>query len=198
MRNSSKVWMALAAIVLALGLSSCGGTSPKDVAKTAVEAELSSDMQAFYDLLCSADQTAMTYDNFVAAYKVPKDAQVLFDLVPETRTVLKAGSYKEIVNGETATVTYVMTVPDMNKITKEAINFEILRQMTSGKRMNSIADLPDEMKDNIKAYIEKNGVPTIEVPQSLNLVRENEQWRISLHLRDAIELGRMPAPFVLK
>ena len=96
-------------LVLSLGLTGCGKSSPKDVAKEAVEAQLKGDLQAFYNLLCEADQTAMTYDNFITKYTLPRDAQALFDLVPETRDVLKAGSFKEIVNGESATVTYVLT-----------------------------------------------------------------------------------------
>ena len=32
----------------------------------------------------------------------------------------------------------------------------------------------------------------------MNLVRENDNWRVNLNLRDALDLGRMPAPFVLK
>ena len=157
-------------LVLSLGLTGCGKSSPKDVAKEAVEAQLKGDLQAFYNLLCEADQTAMTYDNFITKYTLPRDAQALFDLVPETRDVLKAGSFKEIVNGETATVTYVLTVPDMDKIIKE----------------------------NIKQYIAKNDIPTLEVPQTMNLVRENDNWRVNLNLRDALKLGNMPTPFVLK
>ena len=130
---------------------------------------------------------------------MPKDAQALFDLVPETRDALKAGSFKEIVNGETATVTYVLTVPDMDKIIKETISLEILQQMMAkGKRMSSLSDLPDEMKENIKQYLAKNDIPTLEVPQTMNLVRENDNWRVNLNLRDALNLGNMPTPFVLK
>ena len=141
-------------LVLSLGLTGCGKSSPKDVAKEAVEAQLKGDLQAFYNLLCEADQTAMTYDNFITKYTLPRDAQALFDLVPETRDVLKAGSFKEIVNGETATVTYVLTVPDMDKIIKENISLEILQQMMAkGKRMSSLSDLPDEMKERNVSYI---------------------------------------------
>ena len=119
--------------------------------------------------------------------------------MPETRDVLKAGSFKEIVNGESATVTYVLTVPDMDKIIKENISLEILQQMmANGKRMSSLSDLPDEMKENIKQYIAKNDIPTLEVPQTMNLVRENDNWRVNLNLRDALKLGNMPTPFVLK
>ena len=186
-------------LVLSLGLTGCGKSSPKDVAKEAVEAQLKGDMQAFYNFLCEADQTTMTYDNFIAKYVMPKDAQALFDLVPETRDALKASGFKEIVNGETATVTYVLTVPDMDKIIKETISLEILQQMMAkGKRMSSLSDLPDEMKENIKQYLAKNDIPTLEVPQTMNLVRENDNWRVNLNLRDALDLGRMPAPFVLK
>ena len=186
-------------LVLSLGLTGCGKSSPKDVAKEAVEAQLTGDLQAFYNLLCEADQTTMTYDNFITKYVMPKDAQSLFDLVPETRESLKATGFKEIVNGETATVTYVLTVPNMDKIIKETISLEILQQMMAkGKRMSSLSDLPDEMKENIKQYLAKNDIPTLEVPQTMNLVRENDNWRVNLNLRDALDLGRMPAPFVLK
>lgn len=198
MKKSIKnVLIPLAALVLVPLLSGCGGQSPKDVAKKAVEAQLEEDMQTFYDLLCLEDQETMTYDNFVAKYLFPKDAIALFELVPEARNVLKASSFKEIKNGESATVTYVLTVPDMNRITKESINFNILQEMTSGRRMSSIADLPDEMKANIQEYIANNKVPTLDVPQSIDLIREDDNWRIRLNLRDALELGRMPAPFVL-
>ena len=87
----------------------------------------------------------------------------------------------------------------MDKIIKENISLEILQQMMAkGNRMSSLSDLPDEMKENIKQYIAKNDIPTLEVPQTMNLVRENDNWRVNLNLRDAINLGRMPAPFVLK
>lgn len=199
MKRINNLLVVMATFVLALGLSSCGKSSPKDVAKDAVEAQLSGDLQTFYNLLCAADQETMTYDNFLSKYTMPRDAQALFEIVPESRDVLQAGSYKEIINGESATVTYILTVPDMDKITKEAISFEILQQMmATGGRMRSLADLPDEMKANIKQYITDNKIPTIEIPQTMTLVRENDQWRVNLNLRDAINLGRMPEPFVLK
>lgn len=199
MKSINRLLVVMVALVMALGLTSCGKSSPKDVAKKAVEAQLSGDLQTFYNLLCAADQETMTYDNFLAKYTMPKDAQALFDIVPESRDILKAGSYKEIVNGESATVTYILTLPDMDKIIKEAISFDILQQMmATGGRMKSLADLPDEMKANIKQYITDNKIPTIEIPQTMTLVRENDQWRANLNLRDAINLGRMPEPFVLK
>ena len=37
-------------LVLSLGLTGCGKSSPKDVAKEAVEAQLKGDLQAFYNL----------------------------------------------------------------------------------------------------------------------------------------------------
>ena len=64
--------------------------------------------------------------------------------------------------------------------------------------MSSLSDLPDEMKENIKQYLAKNDIPTLEVPQTMNLVRENDNWRVNLNLRDALNLGNMPTPFVLK
>ena len=199
MKRMNTILAIAMTLALALGLTGCGKSSPKDVAKEAVEAQLKGDLQASYNLLCEADQTAMTYDNFITKCTLPRDAQALFDLVPETRDVLKAGSFKEIVNGESATVTYVLTVPDMDKIIKENISLEILQQMmANGKRMNSLSDLPDAMKENIKQYIAKNDIPTLEVPQTMNLVRENDNWRVNLNLRDALNLGSMPTPFVLK
>ena len=199
MKRINTLLVVAMTLVLSLGLTGCGKSSPKDVAKEAVEAQLKGDMQTFYTLLCEADQTAMTYDNFITKYVMPKDAQALFDLVPETRDALKAGSFKEIVNGETATVTYVLTVPNMDKIIKETISLEILQQMMAkGKRMSSLSDLPDEMKENIRQYLAKNDIPTLEIPQTMNLLRENDNWRVNLNLRDALNLGNMPTPFVLK
>lgn len=197
MNRFSTRLLPLLAVALLLGLSSCGKPSPKDVAKQAVEAQLADDLQSFYDLLCAEDQEAITYDNFLTKYTCSKDVKALFDLVPEAHDVLKAGSYKEIVNGEAATVTYVLTVPDMDRIVKEAIDFDLLRQMMNGTRMRSLADLPEGMKDNIRRYVADHKIPTTETPQTMTLVRENDLWKVSLHLRDALRLGEMPVPFEL-
>lgn len=94
-------------------LTSCGGKDPKEVAEEAVKAELNGDLEQFYDLLTQEDKDAMTLENFKHFYTIPDELADAIELIPEVKESIKVDKFTSSVNGETATVTYFIYLPDL-------------------------------------------------------------------------------------
>lgn len=50
-------------------------------------------------------------------------------------------------------------------------------KISEGK-FKSLSNLPDDIKERLKAEVAKNGIPTIKLPKTITMVRENEEWKV--------------------
>lgn len=171
-----------------LALTSCGGEKPKDVAQVAIQAEIDGDYEQLYKLLSSKDREAVSLENFISFYTIPKEMKGALDLIPGAREIIKADGFKETVIGEEANVMFKLTLPNTEEMGKLSVSD---LQSIAGLKWNSLSDLPEELQEKIKADVEKNGVPKREVSKQIKLVREEDEWKISLDLAKQISEGKV-------
>lgn len=173
-------------------ISGCGGNKPTPVAEKAVEYLLKGDMKGYYELLCDEDKAAMTQDNFLRNYHLPDDLRQILDILPEAQQTFKAGKFKETVTGDNAIVTYLINIPDADKIGKEVLSVGDLLTLMSAGKVRTLSDLPTEVRDKIVDYVHKNGVPTKEIAGKMNLVKEDDLWKVKLDLAHTYPNGMVP------
>lgn len=184
-----KVSMLLTAVVLALALTSCGGEKPKKVAEMAVQAELAQDYEKLYSMLSTEDRDAVTLENFLSFYALPKRIAETIEMIPEVKEVYKPKSFSEsVVGGEEATVMYVMVVPDLDKIGSFSLEDAQLLLDIKG---NSLKDMPEELQQKMIDNVKKNGVATKEVQRTMRLKREGDEWKVFMNLAKQIESRRI-------
>ncbi|MDD7559376.1 MAG: hypothetical protein SOW44_07780 [Porphyromonas sp.] len=175
-------------IALALGLVSCGGPAPKENAEKAVNYLIAGELESFYNLLSDRDKEALTMDNFVDLYKAPESVTALEELIPEVRSkAFKAKDFKETITGETAVVTYILTLPDVDQIGRGVFSLQDLITLTVDGKIRNLGDLLTETQDKLKEYIKENGLPTKETAQQINMIRENDEWRVDLDVANALK-----------
>lgn len=175
-------------IALALGLVSCGGSAPKENAEKAVNYLIAGELESFYNLLSDRDKEALTMDNFVDLYKAPESVTALEELIPEVRSeAFKAKDFKETITGETAVVTYVLTLPDVDQIGRGVFSLQDLITLTVDGKIKNLGDLLTETQDKLKEYVKENGLPTKETAQQINMIRENDEWRVDLDVENALK-----------
>lgn len=194
-----RIASVLISALLVLGLTSCNSTkSPKKVTEEAIEALLEQNDEAFYNALSTKDKEAITFDNFQKLLVISNDLTQATFLIPEIREVYKAKDFKETISGESATVTFVLVVPDMEEIGKEAISLSDILNLVKGGKLNTLNDIPEELKTKITDYVKKEGVPTTEKIQQFKLVREDDkEWRIDLGIGTLLKNNDVISPFIL-
>ena len=174
--------------LLSFGLLSCGGPAPKENAEKAVNYLISGELESFYNLLSDADKEALTMDNFADLYKGPANVTALEELIPEVRQeAFKASDFKETITGETAVVTYVLTLPDVDQIGRGVFSLQDLIALTVDGKIKNLSDLLAQTQDKLQEYIKENGIPTKETAQQINMIRENDEWRVDLDVKNALE-----------
>ena len=187
-KRIGKAVLFTAVMVLSLGLYSCGGPAPKENAEKAVNYLISGELESFYNLLSDADKEALTMDNFSELYKAPTNVTALEELIPEVRQdAFKATDFKETITGETAVVTYVLTLPDVNQIGRGVFSLQDLIELTVDGKIKNLSDLLSQTQDKLQEYIKENGIPTVETAQQLNMIRENDEWRVDLDVEKALK-----------
>lgn len=182
----STLVLLLGAMLLAL--TSCGGEKPKDVAKVAIQAEIDGDFEQLYNILCTKDREAVSLENFMSFYTIPQEIKGALDLIPAAREIIKAEGFKETVIGEEASVMFKLTLPNTKEMGKLSVSD---LQSLAGLKWNSLSDLPEELQEKIKADVESNGVPKREVSKQIKLVREEDEWKVSLDLAKQISDGKV-------
>ena len=185
-------------LMLLLLVYGCSGNSPAPVAEKAVNALLDGDMESYYELLTQADQAAMTKTNFVRTYHLPDDIRQILEILPEAKDVFKASKFKETVTGDNAVVTYVVNIPDADKIGSEVLSLTDLMSIADGGKVTRLVDLPEDVKQKIVDYVHKNGVPTKEVTGSMDLLQEEGEWRVNLNLVKNYPNGIVPKALILE
>ncbi len=186
-----KIYSVLALLVLLL-VTGCSGDNPSKTAEKAVNALLQGDMKTYYELLCDEDRSAMTEVNFIRNYNLPEDIRQIISILPEATGTFKASKFKETISGDNAVVTYLVNVPDADKIGKEVLTLNDLMALTNGGKLRTLNDLPKEVLDKIVDYVHKNGVPTKELTGKMSLVKENELWKVKLDLANNYPNGVVP------
>lgn len=184
---------AVMLMALLLGtLTSCGGKDPKEVAEEAVQAELNGDIEKLYGLLTEEDQAAVTIENFKSFYTIPEDLSDALDLIPEVKESIKVEKFTSSVNGETATVTYFILLPDLENMGN--LSLEDAKRMLS-MNSNRLRDLPEDIQEKIKESVKKNGVPTRSYAKEMKLRREGDEWRVFMDLANQIQGGQIRTVF---
>lgn len=180
--------MALCVLVASAVLSSCGGPSASDTAEKAINYLITEDFDSFYNLLSQKDQESISLENFKSLYQAPNEIRQLAPMVPDIHAkAYKAKDFKENITGEEAVVTYVLTLPDIDQLGRGAFSLQDIIDLSQVGKLKSLNDLPEEVKGKILEYIDKNGVPTKESVKRLNLVRENDEWRVDLDIPTMLE-----------
>lgn len=173
--------------IILLGLSSCGGEKPKDVAEIAVQAEINENFEQLYNLLSTKDKEVVSLENFLSFYSIPVELKGALELIPEAKNVIKAEGFKETVTGETATVIFKLVLPDTNKMGNLSVSD---LQSIASLKWNSLSDLPEDIQAKIKEDVQKNGIPKKEISKQIKLVREEDEWKIDLNLSQQISEGK--------
>lgn len=183
------MWMSKILMMgfILLGLSSCGGEKPKDVAEIAVQAEINENFEQLYNLLSTKDKEVVSLENFLSFYSIPVELKGALELIPEAKNVIKAEGFKETVTGETATVIFKLVLPDTNKMGNLSVSD---LQSIASLKWNSLSDLPEDIQAKIKEDVQKNGIPKKEISKQIKLVREEDEWKIDLNLSQQISEGK--------
>ena len=108
-------------------------------------------------LLTQEDKDAMTLENFKHFYTIPDELADAIELIPEVKESIKVDKFTSSVNGETATVTYFIYLPDLENIGN--LSLEDAKTILSMKS-HRLKDLPEEIQNKIKESVKKEGVPT--------------------------------------
>ncbi len=192
MKKLSHVLLSLCLLLFgASALTACGGPSAKDTAEKAVNYLINDDLESFYDLLCTRDKESISLDNFRGMYRLPEAITEIEPLAPEVRAkAYKAKDFKETITGESAVVTYVLILPDIDQIGRGAFSLQDIMTLAKLGKVSSVNDLPEELKSKVVEYVDKNGVPTKETALNINLVREDDKWRISLDIPVMLQSGK--------
>lgn len=204
-RSFTKKLALPALLLLAVVLASCGGTKAKKVAEQvvnlqieAIKGEDGQQLEKLYQQLSTADKDEITYDNFAKKYRLPDDLRETLNLIPEASQSIEASDFQEVVTGERAEVMFSIQLPDPEKIGQDVLSLSDLLTI-SDKKFNTLSDLPEDIKEKIRAHATKNGVPTKKVPQTMTLVKEDDEWHIFLNLKESLAKGEpISTPFHLK
>lgn len=187
-RQIGKASLFSAFIALTLGLFSCGGSAPKENAEKAVNYLIAGELESFYNLLSDRDKEALTMDNFSNMYKAPANVTALEELIPEVRQeAFKAKDFKETITGETAVVTYILVLPDVDQIGRGVFSLQDLITLTVDGKIKNLSDLLAETQDKLQEYVKENGIPTKETAQQINMIRENDEWNVDIDVEQALE-----------
>lgn len=174
----------LAALVAGVALTSCGGSDPKKVAEEAVAAELAGDFEKLYSLLSTEDTEAVTLDSFNRHYAIPGDIADAIDLIPEVKEAIKVEKFDSKVNGETAIVTYFITLPDLNNMGSLSIADA---QELLALKAKKLSDMPESIQQKIIQSVKENGVPTISHAKQMQLRRQGDDWKVFMGLSHQIK-----------
>lgn len=191
MKRLSTALLALCVLFGSAALTSCGGPSAKDTAEKAVNYLVGDDIESFYDLLSTRDREAISLENFKDMYQLPEEISELEPLVPDVKVkAYKAKDFKETITGESALVTYVLILPDIDQLGRGAFSLQDVITLVKSGKVKTISDLPEEVKGKIIEYVEKNGVPTKETVQNIQLVREDDKWKVYLDIPTMLQAGK--------
>lgn len=192
-RFYSSISVAMLMGLLLATLTSCGGKGPKEVAEEAVNAELKGELETLYGLLSQEDKDAMTLENFKSFYTIPDELSDAMELLPEVKESIKVDKFTSSVNGETATVTYFIYLPDLEKIGN--LSLEDAKQILSMKS-HRLKDLPEDIQNKIKESVQKDGVPTRSYDRSMKLKREGDEWRVFMDLANQVNARMVKSVYV--
>ncbi|MDO5017092.1 MAG: hypothetical protein Q4E10_01865 [Porphyromonas sp.] len=183
-RMTSSIIVAVLLAMVVVGLTACGGSDPKKVAQEAAEAEIKGDYETLYSMLSQEDRDAVTYENFVKFYRMPVNLEDAINFLPEVRESIKVEKFNASVNGETATATFFVHLPDLENIGNLSLaDAEKLLAM-KGTRLK---DLPLDLQEKISESVKNNGVPTKSVAKEMSLKREGDEWKVYLNLAKQID-----------
>ena len=187
-RQITKALLPALALLLSSALLSCGGPAPKENAEKAVNYLIAGELESFYNLLSDRDKEALSMDNFAEFYSGPSNISALEELIPEVREeAFEAKDFKETITGETAVVTYILILPDVDQIGRGVFSLQDLISLTVDGKIKNLADLLSKTQDKLQAYVKENGIPTKETAQQINMIRENEEWRVDLDLKNTLD-----------
>lgn len=189
---SSTITAVMLMALLFATLTSCGGKDPKETAEEVVQAELDGDIEKLYGLLCQEDQEAVTMENFQKFYTIPVDLADALELIPEIKESIKVEKFASSVNGETATVTYFINLPDLANMGN--LSMEDAKRMLEMKS-NRLKDLPEDIQDKIKESVKKDGVPTKSYAKEMKLRREGDDWKVYMNLSNQIQGGTIKSVY---
>ena len=196
MKRLSTVLLVLCVLFGAAALTSCGGPSAKDTAEKAVNYLVGDDFEAFYDLLSTRDREAISLENFKDMYQLPEEIGELEPLVPDIKVkAYKAKDFKETITGESALVTYVLILPDVDQLGRGAFSLQDVIALAKAGKAKTIGDLPEEVKSKIIEYVDKNGVSTKETVQNIHLIREDDKWKVNLDIPTMLQSGKKISVF---
>ncbi|MDD7437473.1 MAG: hypothetical protein PUK66_01325 [Bacteroidales bacterium] len=185
MKRMNTLLVAIVATLFAgTVLTSCGGSDPKKVAQTAVEAELAGDFEKLYSLLSIEDRDAVTLDNFNRHYSIPGDLADAMNLIPEVKEAIKVEKFESQINGEAAIVTYFITLPDFSKMGALSIADALELLSVKGRKLS---DMPEAIRQKIIDSIKTNGVSTISQARQVQLKREGDEWKVYMGLSAQIQ-----------
>ena len=60
-------------------------------------------------------------------------------------------------------------------------------ELTVDGKIKNLSDLLSQTQDKLQEYIKENGIPTVETAQQLNMIRENDEWRVDLDVEKALK-----------
>lgn len=169
--------------LLLVGLTSCGGEKPKQVAEIAIQAEIDENFEQLYSLLTTKDKEALTLENFRSFYSIPTELKGALELIPEAKDIIKAEGFKETVTGETATVMFKLILPDTETMGKLSLSD---LQSIAGIKWKNLSELPQEIQDKIVEDVKKNGIPKKEISKQIKLVREQDEWKVDINAQKQI------------
>lgn len=171
-----KAWLVLLALALAaLLLAGCGGgktssDNPEDAVK------------AFWDAFAKADfEKAAQYviadqQDEVRSIKEEMQGDEMFD---EEMLLQLLGSFSvkttgHEINGDTATVDAILSLPDMEKIFGEL--FSLYFELIADESLDEAA-LEQKVAESFKGLL--NEVGSMEMEVTFELVREDGKWKLS-------------------
>ncbi len=179
---------AVSVCFLPMCLVACGGPAPKEAAEEAVNAELDGNLEKLYGMLSADDRDAATLDNFMKFYKVPEEIADAMEIIPEVKEAIKVEKFASSVNGETATVTYFILLPDLDNIGNLSLSDAQELVASKGKRLK---DFPENLQKKIIDSVKKNGVPTKSHAKQMQLRREGDEWKVYMDLANQIKGGKI-------
>lgn len=151
--------------------------SPNKTAEKAAKAIQTADWQTYYELLSAEDKELKSEQEVKKLSRGEGYQAEVAEVFPEVVKELKVKNFKAETYGDTAKVTYIREILDLDKVYKESFDFDDIMQMGS-KKVTSLSTLPDNMKEKIAAYLRSNEIPKTEREEKMMLVKENKEWKV--------------------
>lgn len=167
----------LVALVVVAMLAAACSESPKKTAEAAADALLNGDWGKYYSMLSEEDKQLKSEDQVRAMIRKDDIQAEVIEVFPEVTTFLKNKKFKVESKNDTAKVTYVREILNLDQVFKGAFGFEEMMEL-GNKKVTSISSLPESLKEKVGAYIRSNDVPKEDREEKMMLIKEDGQWRV--------------------